>query len=147
MPEFIRNPSSLLRRRIKRKAELIAFDIGRMAMAFELMTQIRILESQTVFSVVEVQPLIAALHTILVDTGLDGPEMWEQYDRLSASRRPVFVPHEPSLSDTVASVPHEASGRSDESSSPHVEPDAALVLPGNWRELLQERQSPPPADG
>ena len=85
--EFIASPTRLLRNTVvKNKAESFGFEVGRVSLACEIVSMIRTLEDQTMYATVEVQPIIAALHTLLRDQGFSD-ELWEFYDRMSSLRR------------------------------------------------------------
>jgi hypothetical protein len=79
-----------------------AYHCGRLAMALEIITQIKSLEGLPVVSELGRQEAIAGLHAVLVNNGLE-EVAFEWYDYLSEWRKPTFEPdvwpprNEPSL--------------------------------------------------
>lgn len=134
MSEFIANPTKLIRYRIHPNQRRY-FEMGRVAMALEIVTQIRVLEEQTMYAVVEVAPIIAALHTLLTDAGLDTDELWNLYERLSRGRRlfPIGKPNSSDESHSSFSLPRSVAvddlpqhlRQRLESSSPDASPEDA----------------------
>lgn|SRR5215831_13420192 len=86
--EFIKNPTTLLRQilGIGRNDDFAA---GRLAMALEIVSVIRILEDNPMLSAQASGTVISVLETFLRDQHLDW--CYGTYDKLSASRRPTFV--------------------------------------------------------
>jgi hypothetical protein len=79
------------------------FDYGRVAMALEIVSKIKLLESLPVTTEYGRQEAISALHTILVETGL-AESVYDLYEQLNDWRRPKFAPSqqpEPSPSATA----------------------------------------------
>jgi hypothetical protein len=87
---FMSHPTAVLRQYLKRypPREDLLFGMGRLSMALEIMTQIKVLESLP-YTQLTVQ-LASAFRTLLVDTDMaDEAEKW--YERLDAWRTPKFV--------------------------------------------------------
>ena len=84
------------------KVQQDAYNCGRLAMALEIITQIKSLEGLPVVSELGRQEAIAGLHAVLVNNGLEEVG-FEWYEYLSEWRKPTFEPvawqprNEPSL--------------------------------------------------
>lgn len=116
---FMRNPTEVLKGYMAEKG--LTFEHGRLAMAMELLTEIKILEQLPLTD--RTIELTAMLQAMLVDQGLiDSAELW--YERLDAWRQPKFV---------ELSVRERASG--------HVAPGRGIAQTRRVHELQQGRRS------
>lgn len=140
---FMSHPSQVLMQYLasgERMGKMTAYQAGKLSVALELLTQIKILHSMPLTE--DSASLEGALQGFLVDQGLmDDAERW--YERLDAWRTPTFVreasapagvssaraTHEGALSRTRRiRAWHEARRGQDESSTSATEPhhDAAM---------------------
>jgi len=91
LPEFIKNPTRLIRQQLHIQATDVSFEAGRFAMACEIVSVIRTLEDfEDLLPAEHSASLISVLQTLLSDQELNW--VYRAYDELSASRRRVFVP-------------------------------------------------------
>jgi hypothetical protein len=137
--EFIANPTRLIRQLLPDTATSVDFEAGRAAMACEIVTLIRTLESfEDMLPAEHSASLISVLQTLISDQQMSW--VYGVYDALSANRRPVFVP-EPELSGTVdADAPDERGLRLVPSSVPEALRDAPSPVDA-LRALSVVRQS------
>lgn len=94
MTEYMADATNVLKQHLERlsvRLDSRSFELGQLAMALEIVTLIRSLEALPVVSDLGRQEAITALHTLLVEQGIEDLA-YEWYDFLSASRRPRFVP-------------------------------------------------------
>jgi hypothetical protein len=112
----------------------LSWHFGRLSMALEIITQIKILEEVRVLSDSARAESISALHTLLTDCGLDDIG-YVMYEKLLAWRKPKFVAENPELSQPTSVD----AGASDWPQLPHQTSDLA-----SFRAALEE--SPPHGD-
>lgn len=88
---FIARPADLLRRQMGPRGEQAAwFEAGMMAMALEILTVIKTVESLPIVDEGARQETVSVLHTLLMD--LDVMEKADElYARLNEARKPKFV--------------------------------------------------------
>lgn len=94
MVNFMANPSSVLWEYLERSVrapvdERDMFMYGQLALALEIVSLIKNLESYPVVTELGRQEAISALHTLLVEKGL-ADQAYEVYDVLCEWRRPKF---------------------------------------------------------
>jgi hypothetical protein len=123
--EFIRDPSKVLLAYLGATEGVTAerkrwFEYGVVAVALEVITQIRALEAIPMSTEYGTAQAVSALHTLLTEMDLS-IEAHELYEQLSRWRRPAFVPgasrHEPSRLEIVSAEPEDRASRSDDSAS------------------------------
>jgi hypothetical protein len=93
---FIQHPTRIFAAWLKSKGrwsvvQRDAFNCGRLAMALEIVTQMKSLEGLPVVSDLGRQEAIAAMHQLLQDNDLD-EIAYEWYDYLALWRKPTFEP-------------------------------------------------------
>jgi len=137
--EFIANPTLLIRQLLRIQATDASFEYGRFAMACEIVTVIRTLESyESLLPAEHSASLIGVLQTMLSDQELNW--VYRVYDELSANRRPIFVP----LPSPSASADADGSGQmveSDDHASAHEVPSQEKPPVERLRALSVVRQS------
>ena len=80
-----------------------SFDCGRLCMALEIITQIKLFEETPILSDAVREECVSALHTILTDTGIED-EAYRWYEMLGEWRKPTFVTEPDALQPRTASV-------------------------------------------
>jgi hypothetical protein len=86
---YMSNPTLVLDEYLRSKGIRKTFEYGQLAMALELVSLIKTVESIPVVTDVGRQELITALHTLLQEKGMD--QAYEIYDALCRWRRPRFM--------------------------------------------------------
>lgn len=136
---YIADPTSVLLQFLKREHGLKPrreFQLGRLAMALELLTVIKTLEDELVpMLVMRRMEIISVLETFLLEQDLD-ERAKDWYDALNLWRQPSFV-REPSPGQIVLSVPLDDG----DPSSPLEELEHEPAPYASTRALLDERQS------
>jgi hypothetical protein len=128
--EFMVDPTEVLIRAFEVDAKDLSFQVGRTAMALEVVSIIRVVDSVPELSPAETAAVVSVLETLLVNQGLTGA--YALYDSLSASRRPVFVPVDPG---------EDLALQSDAPSSPGADPEQTPPPVQLLRSLHEERRS------
>lgn len=158
---FIARPSSLFKRYVRSTGslDLGSYQMGMMAMALEIITQIKMLEEIKVMDDFSRAEAVSALQTLLTDCGLSDPA-YEMYERLNEWRALKFEPIHPLLrhDEPVLELPRSVSVvsgnlaalQTDELSLGDVSPpaktsrgDKPLSSPEERRGLRQD----PPSNG
>jgi hypothetical protein len=151
---FIENPSRVLTAYLKAKGLKSAYchpayDCGRLAMALEIITQIKALESLPVVSDLGRQEAVTALYAVLTETGFED-EAYRWYEMLGEWRRPKFqgIPvvvdeHVPPGIVLLVGPPSEDQPASEES-SPGGGPERGPAPLGKPPSLLEERRTSGP---
>lgn len=96
---FIAKPTGLLKQYVASLGERMdsgSFLVGQMAMALEIITQIKCLEDLKVMSDTAKAEAVTALETLLTDCGIHD-SAYEMYDKLNEWRRLKFTPAHPLL--------------------------------------------------
>lgn len=132
---FMSHPTTVLLQylskedQVRRIGKKSPFEWGRLAMALEILTQMKILQSLPLTDLT-IQ-LESAFQALLVDTGMmDEAERW--YEKLDAWRTPRFIAESP--------IPR--TSRAFGASSVAASPEGSLPRTRRLRSLLPERQSP-----
>lgn len=112
------------------------YEYGQLAMALEVVTLIKVVESLPVVGEVGRQETVSALQTLLVDTGLSD-YAWQVYDELGKWRRVKFLETEREPAGTVVVV---SSGRQ----GLLFDPSSFLEERGDDSSLRDEQREPSP---
>jgi len=136
--EFIKNPTLLIRQLLRVQATDASFEAGRLAMACEIVTVIRLLEDNVMLPDQQAGPILSVLQTLLSDQELDW--VYSTYDSLSANRRPVFVPEPLPLANVDADGVGQVT-ESDDHASADGAPQQTMPPVETLRRLSVVRQS------